>query len=361
MEFLKNSSEIINSLFEVRPSNCSLKVLDIGCAGGPDHIFELIDEKLKVDYLGIDCIEMEINRLKNLFVHKNNFHFEAKYLNSIYKTEVRNSFFPETSAAFANNYVNLENKNYDFNLSNNSLKSNLGNILRVSMPELLKNFEIKELDLLKIDVDGPDFSILVDTNVATLQPKFIVIEVNYQGDNENDTNTFHNIDRYLKSFGYELGGLTVRKYSSGLFPRDFEFDIFAQTKFGRPLQGEALYFLKSKIFTETDVQNVFKSTLLFDSFNLEDQAVELLLKTNAKIPSQKLEKILDNITTSVYNNKYKNYKDLVSTFKSNPEVFFPEKTKLETIAINEINNYRIKDLVQTIIKKLVKKILLKSN
>ena len=67
------------------------------------------------------------------------------------------------------------------------------------------------------------------------------LEVNFFGTDDATDHSFHNTDRFMRQAGYDLFGLTVRRYSMAALPSRSKFSFQAETEFGRPLQGDALY------------------------------------------------------------------------------------------------------------------------
>src|SRR5207302_1105948 len=98
-------------------------------------------------------------------------------------------------------------------------------------------------DFIKIDVDGTDYEVLqsVDEILDTHFVLGVGIEVTYPGSGNDTDNVFHNVDRFMKSKGFELFDLTTRRYSARSLPGRYELFMPAQTAFGRIIQGDALF------------------------------------------------------------------------------------------------------------------------
>lgn len=117
----------------------------------------------------------------------------------------------------------------------------------IEKPIVLQSFVegrgIGDVDFVKIDVDGPDFLILRSI-VPMLESKRVLgvgIEVNFYGSDNPDVNTFHNVDRLLRSAFYDLFDLSVRRYPLTALPSPYLYSFPAQSRSGRPFQGDALY------------------------------------------------------------------------------------------------------------------------
>ena len=114
-------------------------------------------------------------------------------------------------------------------------------------PVILQSFcvdrGIRDLDFIKIDVDGPDFLILrsLERAFQELRVLGVGIEVNFFGSDDPDTHTLHNVDRLMRKSGFDLFSLSSRPYSTAALPARYQHVFPAQTAFGRPLQGDAIY------------------------------------------------------------------------------------------------------------------------
>jgi hypothetical protein len=72
------------------------------------------------------------------------------------------------------------------------------------------------VDFLKIDVDGPDFQILNSMGESFDHPAIlgICLEVNWFGSPHPADHTFHNVDRYVRQFGFELYDVRIMRYAT---------------------------------------------------------------------------------------------------------------------------------------------------
>lgn len=140
-------------------------------------------------------------------------------------------------------------------------------------------------DFIKIDVDGPDFEILrtLDAQLSAPDLLGVMCEVNFVGSHDANDHTFHNTDRLLRSHGFDLFNLTLRRYSSAALPWPFQDDEPTTSVGGRPVQGDALYLrdLGSPVRAQTAAsvsdEKLVKLSALFSLFSLPDEAAELLL------------------------------------------------------------------------------------
>jgi hypothetical protein len=150
---------------------------------------------------------------------------------------------------------------------------------------------IKTIDYLKIDTDGSDYEVLLGAErMLTDGILGVQVEVQFHGAVDREANLFSTIDLFLRERGFSLFDLDLWRYSRAALPRPFVYDnIPAQTRRGQLAWGEALYLRDlgdpdhERKWPEVAVQaatpgQILKLAALFDLFNLQDCAVELLLK-----------------------------------------------------------------------------------
>src|SRR5262249_38661664 len=100
----------------------------------------------------------------------------------------------------------------------------------IFLPSFLAEQGFNDIDLIKIDVDGPDFDILdsLKNELTATKVIAVVMEVNWFGSAHPSDHTFHNTDRFLRSLGFELFNLSVRRYSHAALPQRYELRHPAQ-------------------------------------------------------------------------------------------------------------------------------------
>lgn len=162
---------------------------------------------------------------------------------------------------------------------------------QVYLPDFLQQHDTDDVDFVKIDVDGPDFEILksLDKIYVNASVLGVGVEVNYYGSDSPTDHTFHNVDRYLRSKGFDLFTLTTRKYSAAALPYPYALSIPAQALGGRPLQGDALYLRDLSAPHNRDLAQTYgphklcKLAAILSLFALPDFAAELLITHEARL------------------------------------------------------------------------------
>jgi hypothetical protein len=155
----------------------------------------------------------------------------------------------------------------------------------VVVPAVLKAFGWSDVDLMKIDIDGPDFEVLhsFDGQFDDLGLLSARLEVNLNGGSDAWEHTFHNTDRFMRARGFELLALDVRNYAMSALPSPFAITSPAQSVTGRPFQAEAFYARDpagpdwSALGAAMRPEKLAKLAAIFSVWNQPDAAAEILL------------------------------------------------------------------------------------
>jgi hypothetical protein len=154
----------------------------------------------------------------------------------------------------------------------------------VVVPRVLKELGWSDIDLMKIDIDGPDFEVLhsFDGQFDELGILSARLEVNLNGGTGDWEHTFHNTDRFMRVRGFELLALDVRNYAMSALPSPFAITSPAQSVTGRPYQAEAFYARDPAGADWRDLGEVMrpkklaKLAAIFSVWNQPDSAAEIL-------------------------------------------------------------------------------------
>jgi hypothetical protein len=355
LENLKYNSKLAKDLSElINKYEVTLGILDLGCSGGPDEIFsELNYSGIVVNYHGYDFNDEEIERLSKKY--PSNFNFHSYKIVTEEPSEIDQKWWSSFSAGEASAEAQISEFSKKEIIDNNFWNSDLVNKSKeeINLTQILISTE-SNFDLLKIDLDGPDFSYLQDFfNNTKYLPQFVSLEVSYQGSESSKSNTFHNTDRFMKGLGYDLMAITNRTYSSKVLPSRFQYSIFAQTIRGIPYQGDALYY-KSR--GNQKVNEILREIILLDAFKLEDRAAIVVLENREIIGERESTFILNLLTREVWGETFQNYESLMDKWRNDKRYFFPETSKTHSESVGDLGQLRIKEIVKILLFKLVKKV-----
>jgi hypothetical protein len=193
------------------------------------------------------------------------------------------------------------------------------------------------VDFIKVDVDGYDLDVILSAATCTQKSPVLgyTLEVNFYGSTADTDHTFHNTDRLMRQWGFDLFGLSMRRYSAAALPAPYEWDGPAQTLFGRPYQGDAVY-LRDPMAAETrgappcpalSPQKLLKLACLFECFGLPDHAAELVQANSQTLsdlgsPQRLLDILANEVDPSV-----SMYAAYIAKFRSDPTAFYRSKRR----------------------------------
>ena len=192
------------------------------------------------------------------------------------------------------------------------------------------------VDFIKIDVDGFDLDVLLSGEQLIRHSPVLglALEVNYYGTTSDTDHTFHNTDRLMRAWGFELFDLTVRRYSAAALPATFEHEFPAQTRLGRPYQGDALYLRDPSAWSyhpaaaaKLDALQLLKLACLFEGFALPDHAAELLRDRTAELAAVIDTKPLLDLLANEIDPALESYDEYIRRFEADPASFYPSRRK----------------------------------
>jgi hypothetical protein len=208
----------------------------------------------------------------------------------------------------------------------------------IYLPAYLAAIGFEDADFLKIDVDGPDFDVLRSANSLLERPGLlgVAVEVCFYGSHDANDNSFHNMDRLMRQKGFDLFGLSVRKYASAALPIRY-WDVHpSMTVEGRPVQGDAIYIrdLSSRArrpeAAAVSDEKLAKLAALFSLFTLQDQAAEVLIVHRERLSRLfDIEHGLDLLAAEIqpYEPVILNFRDYETAFAEDDERFYDEYGK----------------------------------
>ena len=293
MEGIKSQSEFVRrvSVHLGEP----FVLVDVGCSGGIDAGWRAFGARLRA--IGFDPDIEECARLQKRESG------DAEYIPAFVGLPDDHPFLrkkgnrantsrnPWSRLSVARS-IELKDQSSQDELTNQWHKQRLADLdTRVVLPEFFAARGLCDIDFVKIDVDGRDFEILVslEESLASCHILAVGIEVNFFGSDSDTDHTLHNVDRFMRSQGFDLFDLSVRRYSVAALPSRYLLPFPAQTELGRPLQGDALYVrdLASDCGAEFAAQlspaKLLKSACIFELFRLPDCAAELLQRFGDRI------------------------------------------------------------------------------
>jgi len=315
-----------------------LMLIDVGASGGIDGFWAAcFGPKLKA--VGFDPLITEVDRLNKARGY-GGIRYEAAFVGChdfdvLFPPALRqdsissknNTSFPETSAARAAEAMQM-----------NSIKEiyNAGAEIRltdrhVSLDEYVQQDRIRNVDFVKIDTDGHDIEVILGAKqmLRAQEVLGICVEAQMHGGCHPYSNTFANIDRLLREWGFTLFDLDLWRYSRRSLPDKFYYKILGQTVTGQVQWGEAVYF---RDLARPDYEQMHgyaaaiakkvKLACLFEIYGLPDCSAQILVQLHEHTGDRFFETLLDELV-SHYRGSRMSYSKFLESFDADPKRFFP--------------------------------------
>ena len=156
---------------------------------------------------------------------------------------------------------------------------------RSASPSSWSHQEVGSVDFVKVDTDGSELEVLLsaEKSIESCQILGFMVECLYQGSDHETSNTFHNIDRFMKRHGFMVYSMSVNKYSRAALPAPFVYSFPAQTTWGQVLWGDVVFLrdlgASSQSMPELSIEKIIKLACLYEIFCVPDCAVEMILQS----------------------------------------------------------------------------------
>jgi methyltransferase FkbM-like protein len=334
--------------------NHPFTLIDVGCSGGINDCWRDFGDNLYA--YGIDPVLSEIERLQKKETNPN-----VKYTSGYIGLPLDHPIIVDrkNKGPWGNNPFNRFSSVWASELLSNEIDDDFEKMvlnrwsetklakpeLRFGLNEFVSEKSQNTVDFIKIDIDGDDYYALLSGEeiIASHQVLGMLVEVNYYGTDCETDHTFHNTDKLMRKYGFDLCDLTIRKYSKKTLPSKFVFKMPAETKFGVPYQGDALYIrdiVREKeegTYKKLPIDKLCKIILIYKIYGLPDCAAEILLKFEDTFSKYNIniELILDYLTPTL-NNKKISYREYISGFKNNVNEFRPKRDSFIKRQLNRL-------------------------
>jgi len=341
--FTRMTSHLVkNNIFESSP----FTLLDVGCSGGISNFWRIFEPSLVA--LGIDPVVTECERLNAKEANK-----DIRYRPAFVGIRDDHPFVAKRggsepwggnpwnrlSAQFATDILQSKVKQEEkLALLNDWQGSELAKAdSKVGVDDLVQQEKLADLDFIKVDVDGFDLDVILSAEHTTRNSPVLgyTLEVNFYGSTSDTDHTFHNTDRLMREWGFDLFNLSMRRYSAAALPAPFEWDSPSQTLFGRPYQGDAVY-LRDPMASHTrgapacpplSPHKLLKLACLFECFGLPDHAAELIQNNDALMkelcdPADLLDALAIEVDSTV-----KDYPEYIEKFRLDPTAYYRSRRK----------------------------------
>jgi Methyltransferase FkbM domain len=325
---------LINSGVLVREHFC---LIDVGCSGGITTPWTLFDPYFQA--IGVDPQIHEVSRLNELNPFRG-VRYEAAFIglpeSHPFKELERSNGRADVSGlynrlscavAWEKNHENVPSQSNSINTAFTDR--------RCTVTELVHSAGLDSVDFIKIDTDGWDLEAAISSTEILESHKVLglMIETQFSGRDLSTDNCFHNIDRFMRSQGFELFDLVPLRYTRRALPGRFSLDIAAQTDRGQIIWSDAVY-LRDPVGRQRRGKQPFplspvklaKLLMLYELFNLEDCAVELINECSEVLSRfLDLSRARDTLAKPLQVSPHDDYRAHVARFEADPATFFPRE------------------------------------
>jgi hypothetical protein len=322
----------------------SFGLIDVGCSGGIDSFWDSFGAALHA--LGYDPLEAEVARL-NASSPGPNVRYRAAFVgcenyDSLFPPELRRDqtlsrdghSFPLTSAAAWCESFSVDYEKEIYNLGAERAYSEE----RVTLDTDPAVASLPAADFLKVDTDGHDIEVLYGAR-KLLESSIlgVLTEAQFHGPSHPYSNTFANIDTYLRDLGFALFDLETFHYTDATLPGEFVHPLPAQTHAGPVQWADALYLRDLRLerygrmypaFEQTRGR-LLKTACLMEMFGFPDAAARLLVRLAAESGEAFYRECLDLLARRY--RKARSHQELLDRFRSNPDAFFPRPPALHSL------------------------------
>ena len=208
-------------------------------------------------------------------------------------------------------------------------------IKKLGVDDLVQEEKLSGLDFIKVDVDGNDLDVIISAENCTRTSPVLgyTLEVNFFGSTSETDHTFHNTDRLMRQWGFDLFDLSLRRYSAAALPAPFEYDGPGQTLFGRPYQGDAVYLRDPMADARGGPQSpplsphkLLKMACLFECFGLPDHAAEIIAGNARSLSALGNPEDLLCLLAQEVDPTVKSYSHYTEKFSADPTAFYRSRS-----------------------------------
>jgi len=277
--------QLLKSLVAARRLAEPFTLLDVGASGGISDVWYCFGDNL-VAY-GFDPLLSEVERLNAAKPPIGKVEYIAAHIvrscnASQDDSEKHCSVHYRTSAVRAQE---ISGRNYWQDAFNSGAELRYSEE-RFSIDEFVAQHGLGSVDFIKTDVDGHDYSVLLGAK-KTLESAGVLgvaVEVNFNAGPHPEANLLSSNDAYLRSLGFRIFDIDVRRYTRAALPGKFRYKIPAQTTQGQVVQADVIYlrdfveasFSRDRSPVQLTLPRLLKMVALFEIFGLNDCAVELI-------------------------------------------------------------------------------------
>jgi hypothetical protein len=158
----------------------------------------------------------------------------------------------------------------------------------------------------------------------------------------------------MREQGYALFGITVRPYSRTDLPAPFLRELYAETRFGQPYQGDAIYVRdlaapeQQELATAYPDAKLVKLACVYELIGLPDCAAEVLNRFRPRLaPFGDTKALLDALTPPLLGKKL-TYRQYIAKFEEEPHLFLPSAEVRQQVGVVSARGSLLRQMAQRI-------------
>lgn len=184
-------------------------IVQIGAFNGNDKVHNILEKEITANAILIEPVPWIFEELKNNYkkiTNPDRILFDNSVIN-IYNGKCE--FYAINNKQYSESWVTQLSslkltliKEHEQFLNKDELQYQKLILPCINSLQLIKKYNITDIEFLKIDVEGSDYDIIKDWPYNKIKPKYIQFEVAHLDGKINSAKTFFSMDLFLNSQGY---------------------------------------------------------------------------------------------------------------------------------------------------------------
>lgn len=202
-----------------------LNILQIGAFTGNDKIHEILKNEITANALLIEPVPWNFELLKNNYkniANPDRIMFDSSVINTYngqceFYAIKNNNYYAHWIPQISSLKLNFIKDHQRFT-NNETIQYEQLHLQCINFSSLIQKYNITDVELLKIDVEGFDYNLITDWPYNKIRPKYIQFEAAHLDGNMNQSNKLYpHLYKFLNERGYlfikdeELDKIFIRK------------------------------------------------------------------------------------------------------------------------------------------------------
>lgn len=188
-----------------------LNILQVGAFTGNDKIHQILKNEITASALLIEPVPWNFELLKNNYkniANPDRIIFDSSVINTyngqckFYAVKHNNyntDWIPQISSLNLN-FI----KDHEKIINNETIRYEQLYLQCINFSSLIEKYKIMNVELLKIDVEGFDYNLIIDWPYNKIRPKYIQLETAHLDGSVNKSNKLIDLNKFLYKQGYSF-------------------------------------------------------------------------------------------------------------------------------------------------------------